>query len=169
MKAGQTYKDPTRSGLNFEKSTSLEEALISVNFKVDGFKVYEPGGALVGELAPKNQLYKFLEERDVYWKDRISKRLLPDEALFSKRHNRLNIIEKKWQEVEGSVDEKLQTVGFKIRQYDRLVAGTGIEIKFIYLLNDWFTKPSYADVLEYIVESGASYHFLSVPLEELEL
>jgi hypothetical protein len=60
-------------------------------------------------------------------------------------------------------------VGFKIRQYNRLVEGTGIEVKFIYLLNDWFTHPSYSDVLEYIVESGASYHFLSVPLEELEL
>jgi len=61
----------------------------------------------------------------------------------SLRSTRLHIIEKKWQEVSGSVDEKLQTCGFKIRQYNRLVEGTGLEVKFTYLLNDWFTHPGY--------------------------
>jgi hypothetical protein len=169
IKGGKGGDRTNLTGLPFEKNTSLAEALQKADFRVDGFKVYEPSGGLVGELAPKGQLYRFLESRDIDWKDRLSKRLMPDEALFSLRHNRLNIIEKKWQEVSGSVDEKLQTVGFKIRQYQRLVAGSGIEVKFIYLLNDWFTQPSYADVLDYIIETGGSYHFLSVPLEELEL
>lgn len=156
------------TGLAFERKTSLEDALRDADFQVDGFKVYSADD-FVGELAPKGQLYKFLEARDVVWQERLSKRLLPDDALFSNKSNHLHIIEKKWQEVEGSVDEKLQTVGFKLRQYNRLVEGTGIQIKFIYLLNDWFTNPKYRDVLEYIVESGATYHFNSVPLEELEL
>lgn len=158
----------TKTGLRFERETSLEEALTKADFQVDGFKVYERK-QLVGELAPKHQLYKFLEAREVDWKSRVAKKLLPDEALYSVRSNHLNVIEKKWQESGGSVDEKLQTVGFKIRQYNRLLDETGIQIKFIYLLNDWFAAPSYMDVLEYIVESGGSYHFNSVPLEELEL
>jgi hypothetical protein len=170
MKKGGTGGRKTyETGLKFERDTSLEEALVAADFRVDNFKVYEPAGGLIAELAPKFQLYKFLEARDVAWQERLSKRLLPDEAIYSFGGHRLSIIEKKWQEVEGSVDEKLQTVGFKIRQYNRLVDGTGMEIKFIYLLNDWFSKPGYADVLEYIKECGADYHFLSVPLEELEL
>jgi phosphoribulokinase len=158
----------TTTGLKFEKETSLEEALKLANFQVDGFKVYEKE-QFVGELAPKHQLYKFLEAREVDWKSRVSKKLLPDEAFFTNKSKHLHIIEKKWQEVGGSVDEKLQTVGFKIRQYNKLLEKTGISVKFIYLLNDWFAAPSYSDVLEYIVESGGSYHFNSVPLEELEL
>ncbi len=168
-KGGVGGSRTNETGLKFERETSLEEALRAVDFQIDGFKVYEPDGDLIAELAPKNQLYKFLEARDVPWRERVSKRLLPDEAIYSVKGHRLSIIEKKWQEVDGSVDEKLQTVGFKLRQYNRLVDGTGIEIKFIYLLNDWFASPRYADVLEYIKECGADYHFKSVPLEELEL
>jgi hypothetical protein len=165
---GGTGGGRTTTGLEFEKKTSLADALEEADFRIEKFKVYESTN-LVGELAGKGQLYRFLEARDIAWKDRISKRLLPDDAIYSYANHKMTVIEKKWQEVEGSVDEKLQTVGFKIRQYNRLLEGTGIEFKFIYLLNDWFADPRYADVLEYIIETGGSYHFNSVPLEELEL
>lgn len=158
----------TRTGLKFEKETSLEQALIDAGFEVIDGKVFQASN-YVGELAAKHQLYAFLSAREVPWEGRLSKRLLPDEAFYSFRGNQMSIIEKKWQETEGSVDEKLQTVGFKIRQYKKLLDGTGIGVKFIYLLNDWFAKPKYADVLEFIEESGGTYHFLSVPLDELDL
>lgn len=158
----------TVTGGEFERRTSLEESLKLAGYEVEDFKVYEDT-RLVGELAGKGQLYKFLQAREVAWQDRITKRLLPDEALYSVNANKITVVEKKWQEVEGSVDEKLQTVGFKIRQYNRLLDGTGIDFKFIYLLNDWFADPRYGDVLEYIVETGGSYHFNSLPLDELDL
>jgi hypothetical protein len=44
-----------------------------------------------------------------------------------------------------------------------------IEVKYVYLLNDWFTHPRYQDVLDYIKEVGADYHFKSLPLDLLEL
>lgn len=168
VKGGTGGANTNKTGLAFEKRTSLEDALIAANFTVENFKVYD-GADLVGELAGKFQLYRFLEAREVYWKERLSGKLLPDDAIYSVANHKLTVVEKKWQEVSGSVDEKLQTVGFKIRQYNRLLDGTGIEFKFIYLLNDWFTQPQYADVLEYILETGGNYHFNSVPLEELEL
>lgn len=168
VKGGTGGANTNKTGLAFERKTSLEDALREADFEVRGFKIYD-ATEFIGELAPKYQFYKFLESRDIDWQNRISKRLLPDDAVFSVAGNRLTVIEKKWQEVSGSVDEKLQTVGFKIRQYNRLLEGSGIEFKFVYLLNDWFAKPEYDDVREYIVESGASYHFYSVPLEELEL
>lgn len=167
-KGGVGGANTNKTGLEFERKTSLEEALKAADFTVDGFKVYQ-ADELKAELAGKFQFYKFLEAREVAWRSIVSGRLLPDDALFSISGNRMNIIEKKWQEVSGSVDEKLQTVGFKIRQYKKLLDPAGVELKFIYLLNDWFTQPQYADVLDYIVECGGSYHFMKVPLEELEL
>jgi hypothetical protein len=114
IKGGLGGANTNKTGLQFEKDTSLSEALTAANFNVDGFKVYD-ASELVGELAPKHQLYRFLETRDIDWQSRVSKRLLPDDALFAHQSQKLHIFEKKWQEVGGSVDEKLQTVGFKIR------------------------------------------------------
>ena len=78
-------------------------------------------------------------------------------------------IEKKYQQTDGSVDEKLQTSGFKLKQYRKLVEGTSIEVKFIYVLNDWFHNPRYKDVLDYIKEVKCDYFFNEIPIEVLGL
>ena len=44
------------------------------------------------------------------------------------------------------MDEKLQTCDSKSKQYGKLLEGTAYEPSFIFLLNDWFTKPEYDDV-----------------------
>lgn len=168
IKGGKGGANTNVTGLAFERITSLEDALKAANFEVEKFKVSSEG-VYVGELLGKSRLYKFLEAKDVDWKSRVSSKLLPDEALYALNSKKLTVIEKKWQEVSGSVDEKLQTCGFKMRQYRNLVDGLGIQVQFVYLLNDWFTQPRYADVLAYIRESGADYHFKSVPLELLDL
>lgn len=168
IKGGKGGANTNKTGLAFEKRTSLEDALQAADFRVEEFKVFR-GENLLGELAGKNRLYKYLENNFDGWTNPLSSKLLPDDALFTVKSNRLHIIEKKWQEVSGSVDEKLQTCGFKIRQYKRLLDGTGLELKFTYLLNDWFTQSGYTDVLDYIEEQGATYHFNSVPLNELDL
>lgn len=168
VRGGTGGANTNKTGLAFERKTKLSDALKEADFRVEGFKVYDASD-LVAELAPARQFYRFLEARDIEWQSRVSKELWPDDALYSIAGNRMTVIEKKWQEVSGSVDEKLQTVGFKIRQYNRLLDGTGIEFKFVYLLNDWFASPKYDDVRDYIVECGASYHFNAVPLDELEL
>jgi hypothetical protein len=168
IKGGKGGANTNKTGLAFEKRTSLEDALIRADFRIDNFKVFSEE-QLLGELAPKSRLYKYLESNFENWESPLSAKLLPDDALFTLKSSRLHIIEKKWQEVSGSVDEKLQTCGFKIRQYNRLIEGTGLELKFTYLLNDWFTHTRYTDVLNYIQDSGAHYHFESVPLAELDL
>jgi hypothetical protein len=168
IKGGKGGANTNLTGLEFERNTSLEEALRAANFEVETFRVSKDG-IYVGELLGKSRLYKFLEAKDIDWRSRVSSKLLPDDALFALRTKKLTVIEKKWQEVQGSVDEKLQTCGFKMRQYRNLVEGLDIKVQFVYLLNDWFTQPKYADVLAYIRESGADYHFKSVPLELLDL
>lgn len=136
---------------------------------MEGNNVFIDETHQVGLLLGKNSIYEFLDGEGVDWKSIVSAKLLPDEACLSTRASRLTVVEKKWQETSGSVDEKLQTCGFKLRQYSRLFAPLQIEVKYVYLLNDWFTQPRYQDVLDYIKEVGADYHFKSLPLELLEL
>jgi hypothetical protein len=168
IKGGKGGANTNKTGLAFEKKTSLEDALVNAQFLVQNYKVFREDN-LLGELAPKSRLYKYLQHNFENWESPLSANLRPDEALFTTKSSRLHIVEKKWQEVSGSVDEKLQTCGFKMRQYNRLLDGTGLELKFTYLLNDWFTHARYADVLKYIEDSGAHYHFEAVPLSELDL
>lgn len=164
IKGGTGGAKTNKNGLKFERDTSLEDALTAANFVVAADIVYRAEKE-VGELLGKTKLYRFMAANGVDWKQRLSTRLMPDDALFAKQSRTLTIVEKKWQEVQGSVDEKLQTCGFKLRQYRNLTSGLGINVKYVYLLNDWFEHPKYDDVRAYIKETGADYHFGSLPLE----
>jgi len=85
-------------------------------------------------------------------------------------NNTFFILEIKFQEVQGSTDEKLQTCDFKIKQYRKLLSRLNVEIKFIYILNDWFNKPEYKDVLDYIISiDGCCYYFNYLPLQKIGL
>ena len=160
----------TITGLKFESRVTLEKVLSTIpNYKVSNDKVYFKG-QIVAEFYPKNKLYKnLLEPKDIDYSKIISKRLLPDEAILILKDNILFIIEIKFQEVAGSVDEKLQTCDFKNRQYNRLLAPLGIKVKYVYILNDWFKKPEYKDVLTYVNSVGCHYFFYELPLSFLDL
>lgn len=69
----------------------------------------------------------FLEEYNIDWRKTISKKLLPDDALLVIIRETLFIIEVKYQQVEGSVDEKLQTCDFKRKQYVKLVVSSELK------------------------------------------
>ena len=99
----------------------------------------------------KHKLYQFLKDRGVEWQDIISKKLLPDEAYFDEESKSVMIYEKKFQQTQGSADEKPQTCAFKIQQFRKLFAPLGItDVSYIYVFNDWFEKPEYRDMLNYI-------------------
>lgn len=118
----------------------------------------------------KNGLYKYLEEKGINYKRFISKRLLPDDVIYVITNNTFFIIEVKFQEVAGSTDEKLQTCDFKIKQYRKLLSQLNVEVKYVYILSNWFKKPEYKDVLDYIISiDGCSYYFNYLPLQKLGL
>jgi hypothetical protein len=159
----------TKTGLVFEGKTDL------ANF-LNGRKGYHVAkgnvkfhGELVARIFKKHQLYKFLKEYNIDWKKIISKKLLPDSSIYVIIKNTLYIIECKFQKVGGSVDEKLQTCDFKKRQYQKLFSRANIEIEYMYLLCDWFKKPQYKDVLDYIISVRCHYYFNYIPLEKLGL
>src|SRR3989344_7449985 len=97
----------TRTGIHFEKKTDLLEAL----GKCPGYSVRDreilKDGKVVATICSKHQLYVFLKERGINYKDVISSKLLPDEALYVPNKKTMYIIEKKFQKTSGSVDEKL--------------------------------------------------------------
>jgi hypothetical protein len=165
-----------RAGLTFEDEVDIVPFIDSQ----DGYAVVhvEHGdyfhvlfeGTLVAKIYKKYALYRILlPELGIDYTSILSKRLLPDNSLFVIVDNRLIIIEVKNQNKAGSVDEKLQTCGFKLRQYRRLMKPANIDIEFIYILNDWFKRAEYRDTLEYIREVGCDYYFGYIPIKRMGL
>ncbi len=159
----------TRTGLVFEGKTDLATFLSSQEgySVVDGMVYYKEKE--VARIFKKHGFYKFLEELEINWKDLISKRLYPDNSIYVFTNNTLFIIECKFQQSEGSVDEKLQTCDFKKKQYQKLMAQANIEVEYVYLLSDWFKNPKYKDVLDYIISVRCQYYFEYIPLAKLGL
>jgi len=160
----------TRTGLVFEGKTDLATFLNSkTDYKVEGDKVLFEG-KLVARVFKKHSFYNvFLKELGIDWENCISRRLFPDDCIFVLMNNTLFVIECKFQEVEGSVDEKLQTCDFKKKQYQKLLSKANIDVEYVYLLSGWFTKPRYKDVLDYIHSVGCHYYFEYIPLTKLGL
>lgn len=160
----------TRTGLVFEGKVDLATFLgqqphyAVLNDKV----IYD--GRLVARVFKKEAFYSvFLKELNIDWKKIISKKLLPDDSIFVLSNNNLHIIECKHQQVAGSVDEKLQTCDFKKKQYKKLMAPANIDVKYIYLLDEWFRNEKYKDVLDYIHSVDCDYYFEYIPLARLGL
>lgn len=133
--------------------------------------VYGSNNEKLGLLLGKGALASWLKEvYDVKMNEVLSARLLPDEAVYNYETRTLHILEKKFQQTSGSVDEKLQTCAFKLRQYKRLLACADAEIKvtYSYIFNDWFKHERYRDVRAYMEESNVKGYFNKVPLVDLD-
>lgn len=175
MKAGGFGGAKTRTGLTFERRVDLCDLIE----KIEGYKVQKiPNRAgmgvffkkkLVARCFKKYDFYRFLEESGVHWQRIISRRLIPDDAILVIVRETLFIIEVKYQQVAGSVDEKLQTCDFKRKQYMKLVAPLGLKVEYVYVLSGWFRKPEYKDVLDYINSVNCHYKFKELPLSWLGL
>jgi len=175
MKTGGLGGANTLTGLNFESRVDFLKLLE----KIHGYslaKIPDKAGLgvffegkLVARCFKKHEFYKFLDESRIAWQTILSKKLLPDDALLVIVRETLFIIEVKYQQVGGSVDEKLQTCDFKRKQYLKLVSSLGLKVEYVYVLNDWFKKPEYRDVLDYIHSVNCHYKFNELPLAWLGL
>ena len=168
-KVGGGYKT-NLNGLSFEGRTDLLESFNqNPNLEVKNKKVFK-NNKVVGEYFEKHEFYKlFLERKKVNWKIINSKKYLPDSVFYNISNKTVYIIEKKYQEVAGSVDEKLQTCDFKKKVYMKLVNPMGLKMEYYYLLNDWFDKPVYKDIFEYIKKVECKFFIGFIPFHELGL
>jgi len=175
MKTGGVGGANTGTGLQFEKDVDFHDLLartkgyeVKAVFGKAGKGVFF-NGELVARCFRKSSFYDFLTEEGVQWQNMLSRRLFPDDALLVIVRETLFIIEVKWQQVEGSVDEKLQTCDFKRKQYLKLVTPLQLKVEYVYVLSDWFKNPRYKDVLDYIQSVNCHYIFGKLPLAWLGL
>jgi len=170
MKKGGIGGGKTITGLKFESRITLENVISSLpDYKISDNKIYFKNKK-VAELCGKHKLYKnLLKPKGIDYSKILSKKLIPDDAIFVIKDKTLYVIEIKFQEVAGSVDEKLQTCDFKNKQYTKLLSPLGISVKYVYILNDWFKKEEYKDVLKYAESVGCYYFFNELPLSFLDL
>ena len=160
----------TENGLRFEGRADLRDAIEAhPDYELDDDEcVIDEQGEIVAEYYEKHGLYRdYLDPNGVDWEDHLSSKLLPDSALLV--GDTMYIIEKKYQENHGSVDEKLQTCKFKKEQYEKLLNQLGISVEFVYVFNDWFRKDKYEDVLDYIEDNDCHYYFNEIPLDDIGL
>ena len=173
MKKGGVGGGNTITGLNFEGKVDFLTLLDSITgYTVEkivvGYRVVFEGEE-VARTYSQHQLYKFLDTQGVDWRSILSKKLLPDDAIYVIKENTIFILEIKYQETEGSVDEKLQTCDFKKKQYQKLFSELNYEVKSIYILNNWFKADKYKDTLDYIISMGCKYYYNYLPLHRIGL
>lgn len=157
------------NGLHFEQTTSLDTALTNAGYDVVDYIVYY-NSQKIGMSVPQKKLYtKFLNPKGIFYNDFNSKEWRPDEAFINFKDNTVYIIEKKFQNCTGSVDEKLPGCHFKKLEYQKLFASLGFDVEFIYVFNDWFRNKQYRDTLDYIEFMGCHYFYNEIPLKFLGL
>lgn len=166
IKGGKGGAKTNQSGLKFEREVELADLLKKQGYNLIEDKIGHSiflNEELIGILLKKYGLYRFLDSKGINYKDYLSKRLLPDNALINLKNNTFYIIEVKFQAKPGSTDEKLQTCHYKLNQYRKLLSKLNYNVEFSYILNDWFSNPGYRDTLGYVEEAGCRYYFSEYP------
>ena len=127
------------NGLSYETATELS---LSEFERIANFK--ERGGIQLKKAA----FYKHMDKLGAVYKNVLPAAgcKQPDEVVVVDK--KVFIIEKKFQNGPGSVDEKIQTAGFKTSHYQSMFPS--YRVHYIYCLSDWFKRPEYKSVLAYL-------------------
>jgi hypothetical protein len=134
-----------KNGLIYEDFTELktEYNIISSDkhYKKINFKVNED---IVFITTKQSHLFKYMEDslnKDIPKAHGCKN---PDECYINENTKTIFILEKKFQQVQGSVCEKLQTGGFKRRHYKK--SFPSYNVVYIYCLSDWFKEHCKAEL-----------------------
>lgn len=129
------------TGLSYENLTDLssEYEIISSNKHMNTIR-FNINNKYEYICVNKNKLYLYMksinkQNNEIKLAHGCKK---PDECYINEKNKTIFIIEKKFQQVSGSVCEKIQTPDFKIWQYSRTFPE--YKIVYIYCLSDWFKK-----------------------------
>ncbi|TCG11077.1 PD-(D/E)XK nuclease superfamily protein [Mycoplasma todarodis] len=157
------------NGLKWEESTYLGNALKTLGYNLeltDEIKKIKKGSTTTlleirkndehfGYYGQQGQLYKMLQlvfpnkMNNEFIETVLSKKINPDGFIYNSRTNTLHIFEKKWQQVPGSVDEKLQTAPFKRTMFKKLLSNVDTEVTYQYILSSYFKQKQYENIKEY--------------------
>ena len=137
------------NGLSYEERTSFERFLPVEkedsfgSGKNDEYKIYNIEGERFIKVV-KSGLKNIMGKS---YNNKCEKSLQPDEAFISHNKKTIFILEKKFQQSPGSVDEKIQTGLFKYEFYCQQYPT--YEIKDAYVLSDWFKQDRYSPEMRF--------------------
>lgn len=136
------------NGLSYEELTDLKSMYKSCTQTLNRSEIQFEGYDNTFIKVNKSALYHYMKQIGEMNTELIPAAgcKQPDEAYIYK--NILFILEKKFQQTSGSVDEKIQTGSFKKIHYGELFPN--FKIYYIYCLSDWFKKDEYKSVLSYL-------------------
>lgn len=163
----------TEHGKSFEDSHSLELVLLENGYTVENGRVCRKS-TYVGTITKQSSFYSsFLGVKEKDIRKEFGKVMRPDTVFYNANNKTLYIIEKKFQSVRGSVDEKIQTCEYKLRYYNRIVWKYRNEdikhVRYFYLLSEFFNKSEYEKVLHFIQDKGCDYYFEKIELQSIGL
>ena len=144
MKLGGSGGSNTRTGIIWEDANSIAQALSRA---IDGLELNPEVGAIFenGKLRyscfTRSEFWQFLLENGFTYNDKNkpnpgvffegteiwSARLYPDEVIYDVQEKIIYIFEKKYQQSEGSVDEKLRTIPYRNSYFRKVLSQIGIE------------------------------------------
>lgn len=130
---GAGGKNTNANGLNFEKETNFKNFLDKL-----GYVDYS-----------KSSFKSFLKDKKIN-KSLIDGCKSPDECYINEETKHVIVIEKKFQNVGGSVCEKIQTAPFKKLFFEKLLPT--YKITYAYVLSKWFEN-NCAEVIEILKEN----------------
>ena len=113
--------------------------------------------------ASKHSLYKIVNN----FNKKMPKKLIPDDCFINLRQKQIFILEMKYQEKEGSTDEKIQTGPYKLWYYKKLFPS--YKIYFSYVFNDWYKQKKYQPEISYLLSHNIQVFYISSKNYEAEL
>ena len=145
---GAGGSNTNKNGLSYEDLTNLNtEYNILSNNKTHSIIQFYKNNQRTFTLTHKTHLYKYMEKNTETTTPKAHGCKYPDECYIDEISKMIFIIEKKFQQVPGSVCEKIQTPHFKLWQYNRTFPK--YHTVYIYCLTEWFKNNCVAE-LQYL-------------------
>jgi hypothetical protein len=143
-----------KNGLKFEEVADLKDRYESIQTSQNGIgsEVKFKGHSRTFIKVSKSALHKYMQkigEKNMNLKPAAGCKE-PDEAYIDLERKNIFIIEKKFQQISGSADEKLQTGCFKQSHYEGLFPN--FKIYYMFCLSEWFKREDSA--LKYLKDGG---------------
>lgn len=146
--AGAGGSNTNKNGLSYENKTSLEsEYTLKIKNRYYEEIYFNQNKEKKYYFTKQGNLFQFLKNDINTLIDKAHGCKNPDECFIDNEQKYIFIIEKKFQQVGGSVCEKIQTAPFKLWQYQRTFPK--YKIIYIYCLSDWFKNNCKAE-LDYL-------------------
>ena len=175
MRRGGTGGTNTQTGINWEDNNCIAQVVGSssedLNYMPDIGAIFENGtlrytcftrASFWNYLKSQGFSYRRSPSPGIWFEGREiwSARIYPDEAILDHATNTVYFFEKKWQQSEGSVDEKLRTVAYRNEYYNAILPLIGINFGGeSFVLSEWFRRPKYRSPLDFARRNGCCIFF----------